>query len=142
MFDLYDSIPGLNKSIERDRIDLDNLGKYGESISHNMMHTTIQGHNQQFSEVTLDRNGDKLANYSILALDQDLGYQIAWTFRMVELNRTMLQNCSHQEMGCLEDGIFLSESFAKKEGFQITWPGNCENRIYMASAFKRMGKSM
>ena len=60
-------------------MDWDTLEDSGELISKNMRQMSMQGHAGQFS---MDWNGDKLASYSILALNRSgRAFNTAWTLR-------------------------------------------------------------
>ena len=85
----------------------------------------MQGHAGQFS---MDSNGDKLASYSILALNHSAAaFNTAWTLRT-----QFIGNCSEDHHCPLETTFTPS--------VQIVWPGSCEDRIYKSVAVKRFGE--
>ena len=79
----------------------------------------------------MDSNGDKLASYSILALNHSAAaFNTAWT-----LSTKFIGNCTDQDDHCpLETNITFTPSV------QIVWPGSCEDRIYKSVAMKRFGE--
>ena len=86
----------------------------------------MQGHAGQFS---MDSNGDKLASYSILALNHSAAaFNIAWTLRT-----QFIGNCSEEDHHCPLETTFTPS-------VQIVWPGSCWDRIYRAVAMKRFGE--
>ena len=98
----------------------------GELISQNMRQMSMEGHAGQFS---MDENGDKLASYSILALNHSAAaFNTSWTLRT-----KFIGNCTDQDQHCPLDVSFTP-------GAQIVWPGTCEDRIYKAVAMKRFGE--
>ena len=100
----------------------------GELISQNMRQMSMEGHAGQFS---MDENGDKLASYSILALNHSAAaFNTAWT-----LQTKFIGNCTDQDQNC---ALETNTSFSK--GAQIVWPGTCEDRIYNAVAIQRFGE--
>ena len=109
-------------------MDWDTLQDSGELISMNMRQMSMQGHAGQFS---MDRNGDKLATYSILALNHSAGaFNTSWTLRT-----KFIGNCTDQDLHCA-----LETNTTFSPGTQIVWPGTCEDRIYKAVALKRFGR--
>lgn len=79
----------------------------------------------------MDWNGDKLASYSILALNHSAAaFNTAWT-----LSTKFIGNCTDQDQHC---ALETNSSFSP--GAQIVWPGSCEDRIYKAVAQKRFGE--
>jgi hypothetical protein len=136
---------GLNKTLEMGGVDSENLSHFGEAITMNMQHLSMRGNGQSSEHFTVNSNGDKLANYSILALNQSLQdsekvYRLAWTFSMVELSKTLQKNCTEdKEETCTEAGLFLNETLTKTQDVQIIWPGNCGDMIYRAIAVRARG---
>merc|ERR1719500_2671336 len=85
----------------------------------------MSGHAGQFS---MDSNGDKLASYSILALNHSAAaFNTAWTLRT-----QFIGNCSEEDHHCPLETTFTPS-------VQIVWPGSCEDRIYKSVAIKRFG---
>ena len=83
----------------------------------------MQGHAGQFS---MDWNGDKLASYSILALNHSAAaFNTSWTLRT-----KFIGNCTDQDQHCALETSFIP-------GAQIVWPGTCDDRIYKTVAMKR-----
>ena len=110
-------------------MDWDTLDKSGEVISSNMRQMSMQGHAGQFS---MDNNGDKLASYSILALNRSAGaFNTAWT-----LQTKFLGNCTDQDLHCS-----LEANTTFNPGVQIIWPGTCDDKTYKAVAIKRFGET-
>ena len=86
----------------------------------------LQGHAGPFS---MDSNGDKLASYSILALNHSAAaFNTAWTLRT-----QFIGNCSEEDHHCPLETTFTPS-------VQIVWPGSCWDRIYRAVAMKRFGE--
>ena len=109
-------------------MDWDTLDKSGEVISSNMRQMSMQGHAGPFS---MDKNGDKLASYSILALNRSgRAFSTAWTLRT-----KFLGNCTEQDLHC---SLETNTTFIP--GAPIIWPGTCEDKIYKAVAVKRFGE--
>ena len=109
-------------------MDWDTLQDSGELISMNMRQMSMQGHAGQFS---MDRNGDKLASYSILALNHSAAaFNTSWTLRT-----KFIGNCTDQDLQCA-----LETNTTFSPGAQIVWPGSCEDQIYRAVAIKRFGE--
>merc|ERR1712223_1476061 len=79
----------------------------------------------------MDKNGDKLASYSILALNHSAAaaYNTSWTLRT-----KFLGNCTEQDLHC---SLETNTTFIP--GAPIIWPGTCEDKIYKAVAIKRFG---
>ena len=111
-------------------MEWDTLDKSGEVISSNMRQMSMQGHAGQFS---MDKNGDKLASYSILALNRSgRAFNTAWTLRT-----KFLGNCTEQDLHC---SLETNTTFSPGPGLPIIWPGTCEDKIYKAVAVKRFGE--
>ena len=111
-------------------MEWDTLDKSGEVISSNMRQMSMQGHAGQFS---MDKNGDKLASYSILALNHSgRAFNTAWTLRT-----KFLGNCTEQDLHC---SLETNTTFSPGPGLPIIWPGTCEDKIYKAVAVKRFGE--
>ena len=111
-------------------MEWDTLDKSGEVISSNMRQMSMQGHAGQFS---MDKNGDKLASYSILALNRSgRAFNTAWTLRT-----KFLGNCTEQDLHCY---LETNTTFSPGPGLPIIWPGTCEDKIYKAVSVKRFGE--
>ena len=110
-------------------MDWETLDKSGEVISRNMRQMSMEGHAGPFS---MDKNGDKLASYSILALNHSAAaYNTSWTLRT-----KFLGNCTEQDLHC---SLETNTTFIP--GAPIIWPGTCEDKVYKAVAIKRFGNT-
>ena len=84
----------------------------GERITELMMNTTIDG---VTGPVVMNSNGDRLAYYSVLALNEtEKVYKEVLTYSAMHKNLTNLA--------------------------AIGWPGNCENMIYRKTRIRTQGE--
>ena len=87
-------------------------------MTKNMLHSRIKDSTGDF---TISSNGDRLARYAVLALDQKRdAYILASTFQIEEEQKSV-----------------FGENLTKL--VNITWPGSCEDRIYREMAIRRSG---